>query len=447
MGTLAARRTTYDNPRSGNAAIIERERSRAIRVWAVGLGFALAIYGGISLLFGLARPGASAGRWCAAWLCPEEFSDARVSGFLRNSANGHAQAAVAELKRALDFDPASAYRWANLGEALFHAGDIQQARYCFARAVQAGPRNPAILMRAVNFWFSAGDLQKTLQYGDAILKDPQLTGYYTPVFITYARAGISIKEILELGVPPCRAPAQALLRFLMEGTETADAAAAWDAIARQGFQDERLTGEYVNFLLRNRQDTQAAETWAQVKRSDARDYRRTNWVYNGSFEFTPQPSPFDWHIEATPDVEARRVSGRAQNGKWALELAFDGAANVNYHGPWQQAVLTKGRWHLEAFVRTEVITTDQGVGLRIFRPAGVLDCKTEFLRGSLDWTKVEQTFEVAQETALVQVEPIREASRKFDSKIAGKVWLDSIRIYPEYEPVGSGSPRRTAAGL
>ncbi|HEY3456995.1 MAG TPA: tetratricopeptide repeat protein [Bryobacteraceae bacterium] len=370
-----------------------------------------------------------------------------MSGLLRDSANGHAEAPVAELKRALDFDPASAYRWANLGEALFHAGDVQQARYCFARAVEAGPRNPAILMRAANFWFSAGDLRKTLQYSAEILKDPQLASYYTPVFLTYTRTGISMEEILALGVPPRRAPAQAFLRFLMEGTETADAAAAWNAIVRQGFQDKRLTGEYVSFLLRNRQDTLAAEIWAQANRRDARDYRRTNWIYNGSFEFTPQPSPFDWHIEPTPDVEARRVSGRAQNGKWALELAFDGAANVNYHGPWQQAVLTKGRWHLEAFVRTEGITTDQGIGLRVFQPAGALDSKTEFLRGSLDWTKIEQTFEIAQESAVVQVEPIRDASLKFDSKIAGKVWVDSLRVYPENESAGSGSPRRTAAGL
>jgi tetratricopeptide (TPR) repeat protein len=370
-----------------------------------------------------------------------------VSGFLRDSANGHTEPAVAELKRALDFDPASAYRWANLGEALFHAGDLQQARYCFARAVEAGPRNPAILMRAANFWFSSGDLRKTLQYGAAILKNPQLSDYYTPVFLIYVRTGIPMHEILALGIPPCRAPVQAFLRFLTEGTGIEDAAAAWKAIVQQGFQDERLTGEYVNFLLRNRQDTQAPEIWAQANRRDAHEYRRTNWVYNGSFEFTAQPSPFDWHIESTPDVQARRVSGRAQHGQWALELTFDGAANVNYHGPWQQAVLTKGRWHLDAFVRTEGITTDHGVGLRVFQPTGALDSKTEFLKGSLDWTKVEQTFEIAQDETVVQVEPIREASLKFDSKIAGKVCIDSIQIYPEYEPAGSGSPRRTAAGL
>jgi hypothetical protein len=402
---------------------MERKRSLAIRVCGVLIGLALAVYGAVSIALGLGRPEAQARRWCAAWLCPEEFSDRRVSELLRKGD-------VAELQRALVFDSASAYRWANLGQGFFHAGNLQSARYSFEHAVAAGPGNPAILMRAANFSFAAGDSRKMMQYGSALLRNPQLADYYAPIFLTYARAGAPIEKILALGIPPDRAPAQAFLRFLMEGNQTGDAAATWRWITERGLHDDGLTGEYVAFLLRSQQGERAADTWAGVNANHMRDYRRTNWVYNGSFEAAPKPSPLDWRIEANQDVDATRVASGAHDGRWTLELAFHGGNNVDYHGVGQQTVLTRGRWHAEAFLRTQGITTDKGIGLRIYNPAApqTLDIKSECLTGTQGWTKVERTFDIQQDTAVVRVEITREASRKFDNKIAGRAWIDSVAI-------------------
>lgn len=392
------------------------------------IGLALAIYGAASLLLGLARPGTQARPWCAAWLCPEEFSDRRASELIRQSPGG---GALNELRRALILDSASAYRWANLGDGLFNAGNLPSARYSFVRAVAAGPGNPAILMRAVNFSFSAGDLRQMMQYGAAILSNSQLTDYYTPVFLTYGRAGVPIEEILARGIPAQRVAAQAFLRFLMEGSQVGDAAAAWNWIAERGFYDDRLTADYIAFLLRNQQAARAAGTWVRLN-PDMRDYRRTNWIYDGSFEEAPRSSPLDWHVEASPGVEATRTNEAAHDGHWALKLVFDGTTNIDYHGAGQQVVLTKGRWHFEGFIKTDGITTDQGVGLRIYgttEPENI-DTKSQRLTGTQNWTKVEETLDIRQETAVLRVEVIREASRKFDNKIAGKAWIDSIRIEP-----------------
>jgi len=141
--------------------------------------------------------------------------------------------AVSELERALVFDSASAYCWANLGEGFFNAGNLQSARYSFLQAVGAGPRNPAILMRAANFSFSDGDSGKMMQYGSAILRDPKLADYYAPIFLTYARAGAPIDKILERGIPSERVPAQAFLRFLIEGNTKGDPASDAAAEAKR----------------------------------------------------------------------------------------------------------------------------------------------------------------------------------------------------------------------
>jgi hypothetical protein len=268
----------------------------------------------------------------------------------------------------------------------------------------------------------------------AILRDPKLADYYAPTFLTYARAGTPIEEILTLGIPPDRVPAQAFLRFLMagnrQGDQRGDAAAVWKWIAQRGFYDDGLTGEYVGFLLRSQDGERAAETWAGVNANSMPDYRRTNWVYNGSFEAAPKPSPLDWGIETAHDVEAKRVASEAHDGGWALQLIFDGQDNVEYHGVGQQTVLTRGRWRAEAFVRTDGITTDKGVELRIYNPVEPqsLDARSQGMTGTQGWSKIDQTFDVREDTEVVRIEIMREASLKFDNKIAGRAWIDSVAI-------------------
>ena len=98
---------------------------------------------------------------------------------------------------------------------------------------------------------------------------------------------------------------------------------------------------------------------------------------------------------------------------------------MNYHGVGQQTVLGPGRWHVQTFIKTDGITTDQGVGLRI---GGT---ESESLTGTRDWTKVEATFSIPPGTTeAVKLEIVRDASRKFDNKISGTAWIDSIEITP-----------------
>jgi hypothetical protein len=160
------------------------------------------------------------------------------------------------------------------------------------------------------------------------------------------------------------------------------------------------------------------------------DYRRTNWVYNGGFEAAPKPSPLDWGIEAAHAVEAKRVASEAHDGGWSLQLIFDGQDNVEYHGVGQQTVLTRGRWRAEAFVRTDGITTDKGVELRIYNPVEPqsLDARSQGMTGTQGWSKIDQTFDVREDTEVVRIEVMREASLKFDNKIAGRAWIDSVAI-------------------
>ena len=89
-----------------------------------------------------------------------------------------------------------------------------------------------------------------------------------------------------------------------------------------------------------------------------------------------------------------------------------------------------GVYLFQAFVRSEGMTTDQGIGFRILdteTPPG-LDVRTEKVVGAPDWKKLETTFVVQGQTRLIQIQVVRQPSFKFENKISGVAWIDTARL-------------------
>ena len=59
-----------------------------------------------------------------------------------------------------------------------------------------------------------------------------------------------------------------------------------------------------------------------------------------------------------------------------------------------------------------------------------LNFTTEPMRGSHNWTRVEQVFDVPA-GGLVRVSLVRKPSLRFDSLIQGTVWVDDVAIVPD----------------
>lgn len=344
--------------------------------------------------------------------------------------DGNSAGTIVQLQRALDFDPGSAYRWADLGEAFATAHQEVKARESFERAVTAGPRNPAILVRAANFYFSSGDDAGTMRLFARVLDQPELGEYYTAAFLTYVRMGLPITEVLAMGIPTKRLPVEAFLRFLMYGNDVPNAAATWNWMQERKLSDESMESEYLGFLMRNGQPERAVEIWA-AQNTDAA-YRKTNWLFNAGFESAPKASPMDWHFDSSKDVQIQRVADGVHDGRGSVRIVIAGQDNVALHSMYQDTVLGPGGWKLRGYLKTAGVTTVEGISLRIYDTAQWqrLDVRTDPLTGSHDWTAVERTFMVARQTELVRVEIVRDPSEKFDNKIAGTVWVDSLELTP-----------------
>jgi hypothetical protein len=88
----------------------------------------------------------------------------------------------------------------------------------------------------------------------------------------------------------------------------------------------------------------------------------------------------------------------------------------------------------QAYIRTDGLTTDQGVSVRIYdalQPQR-LDTRTDPVTGTHEWTQVDRVFVTAAETTLVQVEIMRQALLRIDNKIAGTAWIDAVDLRPTH---------------
>ena len=347
------------------------------------------------------------------WLGEEEDVRAAISGF-------------EELVRR---NPASPFRWCDLAEALLETGATERARPCIARAVELGPRLAPVLVRAGNFHFRLGETERALRYHAQVLG---LTGDYDAlIFGTYSRMSAGIDAVLTDGIPPHRRAAEAYLRHLMREKKLSEADRTWGWMARHSLCDSRTGSEYAGLLLGEGAYLAAAQAWASTNTAADPSYRRTNFVFNGDFELEPT-GPLDWRITPFDGAEAARDSTVAYSGRSSLRIHFDGTANVPFNHVSQRVIVDPGTYRFAAEVRTEGITTDQGLEFWVFdaKSSNRLMIRTEGLIGTIPWTKVEKQFTVPSATRLLEVTMARRASEKFDNKINGTAWVDAVVIAP-----------------
>jgi len=404
-----------------------------------------------ALIAGLLSAGVAAGALLLNWLnpdlacrwklCPESQALTRAKGLLLSEKPRDRAAALALYKQLIRNNPASPYRWADLGDALLAAGKVSEAKECFRRVEQAGPGTPQTLLRAAGFYLRLGETKDTLRLMSLILS---LTpAYDSLIFSYYDLMDLPPDVILEQGLPPGARAAQSYFSHVIKTKNIAAAGRLWKWLAERGFLDDALAGAYAQLLIGNGNPLEAARIWRDYAGDRDPGYLKSNFIFNPGFEREPAPSPFDWKETKVRGVELTRDSTIFKQGGWSLRIRFAGEENINYRHFSQLTPARAGRFRLSAYVKTDNLTTDQGVALRVYdcESRARLEARTASLRGTQDWARVETEFEVPASTRLLAVEVFREPTLKFDNKLAGTVWIDDVRLEPEgaRSPAGVGS--------
>lgn len=385
---------------------------RMARIPVVVLGLLLAIVAAVSLQRGI----------------PDDLRDRAQKRLLQGDSASQTEG-LTLLRQALRQDPASPYRWCDLGEALVEAGETATAGYCFRRSLELGPNAPPIWMRAANFHFRLAETGEAVRCTARVLKI--VPDYDAVVFSYWDRLIPETGDILSSIADDKRA-AQSYFQHLISSGQTARAEIAWNWLAGRAFSDDRLAASYIDLLLARQQVQQAGEVWTAHLGARKGDYPDVNRLFNAGFEFPPTGAAFDWRISPVDAVEVTRDSGLAKAGRCSLRLRFLGKANVAYSHTAQTTPVSPGPYRLRAFVQTEALTTSEGIRFRIFDPQapGRLDVRTAQLTGTHDWTALDQVVLVPVGTRLITVQICRDPSPKFDNKIQGTAWIDAVSLVP-----------------
>lgn len=369
---------------------------------------------------------------CRFLFCANSPLEVRARQQSARVSDADAQESIALFREVLQRDPQNPYRWADLGEAFLDAGQKEEARKCYGEVLTLAPQSAPFLLRVANFYFQIGENDKALPITARI--PTLIPDYDSIIFSEYTRLVDHLEEVLLYGLPEDRRAVKSWLHYLRQDGRLDDAQRTWDWVAQRGYDDDSTAGEYAGFLLQQGHPEAAVSAWAQHLGARAGDYRKSNYLFNGNFEFEPTPSPFDWSLGHAQGVEVARDCTTAWPRNCSLRIGFEGTRNLDFAAASQVAFVRSGPYRFHTSIRTEGLTTDQGIRFRICDaelPAR-MDIIFGQFTGTTPWSPVEQDLAVTPQTKLLRVQIIRQPSIKFDNKVGGTAWIDELKL----EPIG-----------
>ena len=254
--------------------------------------------------------------------------------------------------------------------------------------------------------------------------------YDAVIFPLYDRLA-EPRRVLHQGVPIDKDATHAYFIHLLAQKDWEGLRLTWERLSRQRPAARAVLRRYLTALLEQERFDEAAAVALHFLPPGERPIELER-IRHGGFEAESSAAPLDWTITINPHAKVRRDDSLAWEGDWSLRIEFDGLVNLEYRHAAQQAVVAPGRWKLSAWIRTEGVTSDQGIGLRVFdaRFPSRWQLWTEGVRGDSDWTRIETTFLVPAATRLVQLEIVRRPSHRLDSQLGGVCWVDAVSLKP-----------------
>lgn len=311
-----------------------------------------------------------------------------------------------------------------LAEGYERNGEGEKARFSFHRAMGLAPNLPPVWIRAAAFHFRLGESQEGLSAG---AHAQSISGAADAFLFQYYDRYVADAPLVTRALAGDRRSLSAWFRRLQARRDSNDAALAWSELDRRKFTDVPLAASYVAFLLDQRRYEEARQVWLKAAPSGPAGER----IYNGGFEQDLSGCRLDWTLAPIPGVEIERDTSVAKEGSFSLCVRFRNSGNVALNSPAQTVMVSPGRYRLSAWLKTEDLTSDQGVALCVADAESPerLTKQTEPLLGTNDWTEIQTDLSVALQTNLIDISVCRQRS-KYYTGLAGTAWVDAVTLTP-----------------
>jgi len=350
----------------------------------------------------------------------------------------NAEQALTQLRRAAELNPYDPQAWLDLAGALEFQGRVEEAETCLLFADGLAPRLPAYQWTIGNFFLLHGNVQEAFRHFRAVLAG---TARFDGIlFDTAWKAAGNGQQILEQLIPRRTETEFSYLNYLVSHRQEAAAQQVWKRIlqAPQSFAPA-AAATYLDSLINTHHPAEAYQVWQDLlSRGIIHPIYRPadqNLTINGNFEEELLNMGFDWRVAPLAGVYAGLDTTTFHSPSHALFIHFPGKGNLDYRHCYQWVRVEPGRaYRLQGVMKTEGITTDSGPRLEVRDPydPSALDKFSEDLEGTHPgWTTRTIDFTTGPQTELIMVIIRRLPSRKLDNQIAGKVWVDDVRMTPE----------------
>jgi tetratricopeptide (TPR) repeat protein len=344
--------------------------------------------------------------------------------------------AVRQARRATELNPRQFSYCLQLASACESAGDQACAGQAFEHALGLAPRRPQVWWAAANYYVRAGQREAALSCFRRLL---EIKPDYAAQAFDVALRAYGDPELIWERIVARSTDIERRLAFVnsMSANDRFDAAhQAWTRIESSGPPVPfATTRPYLERLLSHRRFEEAQAVWSRLEQWGAipkpADSDPANLVFNGGFEQTPLEAGFDWRSFQSPYVSVDFADSSAYRGARCLRVDFPVGQNDEFEPVYQVLLLAPNQaYTLSAYVRTQDITSDSGLRLRVVDLAcpNCLDESTEATVGSTPWRQVVLRFNSGPQTRAVWFSLWRPRSRTFPMELSGTFWLDAVRL-------------------
>ena len=375
----------------------------------------------------------SIGRRLLAWDANDPRLEDQLGQVFKDTDRGEG---LRHLERATQLSPASRLYWSDLELACETAGDAQCTDQARERLLQLCPMAPGY------YWLEADSCLRTnrlelafAQYRRLLELDPSyaasvwsnLQDLHQPERVYERVLADNPRAELKVGY----------VDFLSDQGDNETAFRIWRRLAAGSISfPYSSAAPYLDRLIALGRINEAVNVWQDLERLGivAPGSGKGNLMFNGEFERPPLNSGFDWRTGNTTYLAVDFSAPLAYHGKHSLRIDFTVSRNDQYEPVYQIVpVLPRQTYRLEAYVRTQEITSDTGPCLRVrdLTPGGFPDAVSETAVGTTPWHLVRVSFTTGPHTQAVQVSFLRPRSRVFPTEIVGTAWLDTVSLRPE----------------
>jgi Tetratricopeptide repeat len=379
-----------------------------------------------------------------------EYYDALATLTHLYATGGNPGEVVRLSEKATELSPYNAFYWADLASAYEWAGRKNDALRAFARAHALFPNSPEINWKIANFYVRTGKVSDALQsLKEVLLEDP---AEERQIFSLATNAAAESQQILREMLPSSVPLLLDYLNFQVENNRMEPAAETWATLLKSDSSfDPSRTFPYLDALIQHKDVDHLSEAWAALSVRFPQEIgvrqSKPNLIINGDFNFAPLNGGLDWRIISVKGATAVVDASAIFDGSKSIRINFDGTQNLEYAHVLQYVpVKPNTTYEFSAYMRIQAITTDSGPRFVLqdaYDPAELADVSgktanptrftisTENETGSSDWLPQGLKFKTPANTRLLIVRLARPASHKFDSKLAGTVWISHVTLLPK----------------